>query len=58
MRRLTMADFYEERFGKIPSIFYIFIASTGMIIRLTSVLLATSRTAQGLIGRAADPNET
>ncbi len=58
MRCLTMADFYEERFGKAPSILYIFIASTGMIICLASVLLATSRTVQGLIGRAADPNET
>lgn len=53
MRCLTMADFYEERFGKTPSILHIFIASTGMIICLASVLLATSRTAQGLIGRAA-----
>ena len=58
MRCLTMADFYEERFGKIPSVLYIFIASTGMIVCLASVLLATSRTVQGLIGVAADPHET
>lgn len=58
MRCLTMADFYEERFGKVASVLYIFVASTGMIICLASVLLATSRTVQGLIGKAADPNET
>ena len=53
MRCLTLADFFQERFGKPASALYILVASAGMIVCLASVLLATARTAQGLMGKAA-----
>lgn len=60
MRCLTLADFFQERFGKPASALYILVATAGMIVCLASVLLATARTAQGLMGKAtmeaADPN--
>lgn len=52
MRCLTLADFFQERFGKPASALYILVASAGMIVCLASVLLATARTAQGLMGKA------
>jgi len=52
MRCLTLADFFQERFGKAASALYIVVASAGMIVCLASVLLATARTAQGLMGKA------
>ena len=55
MRCLTMADFFEERFGKASSALYIFVASTGMLICLASVMLATTRTVQGMMGKPGDP---
>lgn len=53
MRYLTMADFYEKRFGKAASILYIIVASAGMIVFLGGVMLATTRTVQGMMGKAA-----
>jgi len=53
MRCLTMADFFEQRFGKSASILYIFVAAAGMIVFLAGVLLATTRTVQGMMGKAA-----
>jgi len=53
MRYLTMADFYEKRFGKAASILYIIVASAGMIVFLGGVLLATTRTVQGMMGKTA-----
>lgn len=55
MRCMTMADFFEERFGKSASLLYIFVASTGMAICLASVMLATTRTVQGMMGKPGDP---
>ncbi|MHC4692793.1 MAG: sodium:solute symporter family protein [Planctomycetota bacterium] len=52
MRCLTMADFFRERFGRAASILYIIVASIGMIIFLGGVLLATTRTVQGVMGKA------
>ncbi len=52
MRCLTLADFFQERFGKPASALYIVVAAAGMIVCLASVLLATARTAQGLMGKA------
>lgn len=52
MRCLTLADYFQERFGKPASALYIVVASAGMIVCLASVLLATARTAQGLMGKA------
>ena len=48
MRCLTLADYFQERFGKAASALYIVVASAGMIVCLASVLLATARTAQAV----------
>jgi len=52
MRCLTLADFFEERFGRPASVLYVVVASSGMVVCLASVLLATTRTAQGMMGKA------
>jgi Na+/proline symporter len=52
MRCLTMADFFRERFGRVASILYIIVAAIGMIVFLGGVLLATTRTVQGVMGKA------
>ena len=53
MRCLTMADFFRERFGRVASVLYIVVAALGMIVFLAGVLLATTRTVQGVMGKAA-----
>jgi Na+/proline symporter len=53
MRCLTMADYYQERFGKAASVLYIIVAAVGMIVFLAGVLLATTRTVQGMMGHSA-----
>jgi len=52
MRCLTMADFFRERFGRSASVLYIIVAAVGMIVFLAGVLLATTRTVQGVMGKA------
>jgi Na+/proline symporter len=52
MRCLTMADFFRERFGKSASVLYIIVAAIGMIVFLAGVMLATTRTVQGVMGKA------
>jgi len=52
MRCLTMADFFRERFGKSASVLYIIVAAVGMIVFLAGVMLATTRTVQGVMGKA------
>jgi len=52
MRYLTMADYYEQRFGRAASVLYVVMAMVGMTVFLSSVLLATTRTVQGLMGKA------
>jgi len=54
LRCLTMADFFQERFSKGASILYIFVASTGMAICLASVMLATTRTVQGMMAKPGE----
>jgi len=54
MRCLTMADFFRQRFGKSASVLYIIVAAAGMIVFLAGVLLATTRTVQGMMGKSAD----
>ena len=49
MRCLTMADYFEERFGRAATVLYIVIASLGGTIACASVLLATTRTVQGCL---------
>jgi len=51
MRCLTMADYYQERFGKAASLLYIFVAAVGMTVFLAGVLLATTRTVQGMMDK-------
>lgn len=53
MRCLTMADFFRERFGRGASILYIVVAAVGMIVFLAGVMLATTRTVQGVMGKAS-----
>jgi len=55
LRCLTMADFFEQRFGKAASVLYVIVASAGMVVCLASVLLATTRTVQGMMGKADVP---
>ena len=55
LRCLTMADFFQQRFCRGSSVLYIFVASTGMAICLASVMLATTRTVQGMMGKSGDP---
>ncbi|GAG41890.1 unnamed protein product, partial [marine sediment metagenome] len=52
MRCLTMADFFRERFGRSASVLYIIVATVGMTVFLAGVLLATTRTVQGMMGKA------
>ncbi len=52
MRCLTMADFFRERFGSSASVLYIIVATMGMIVFLAGVMLATTRTVQGVMGKA------
>lgn len=52
MRCLTMADFFRERFGSSASVLYIIVAAIGMIVFLSGVMLATTRTVQGVMGKA------
>lgn len=52
MRCLTMADFFRERFGRSASVLYIIVATMGMIVFLAGVMLATTRTVQGVMGKA------
>ena len=56
MRCLTMADFFRERFGRSASVLYIIVASVGMIVFLAGVMLATTRTVQGVMGKATVQN--
>jgi Na+/proline symporter len=52
MRYLTMADYFEQRFSRAASTLYVVIATVGMTVMLASVLLATTRTVQGIMGKA------
>ena len=52
MRCLTVADYFQERFGKAASALYVIVATVGMVVCLASVLLATTRTVQGMMGKA------
>jgi Na+/proline symporter len=58
MRYLTMADYYEQRFGRAASVLYVVMAMVGMTVFLASVLLATTRTVQGLMGKADTGSDT
>ena len=52
MRCLTLADYFEERFGRAAAVLYVIIATVGMTIWTSGMLLATTRTVQGMMGKA------
>ncbi len=52
MRYLTMADYFQNRFSRAAAVLYIVIATAGMTVLLASVLLATTRTVQGIMGKS------
>jgi Na+/proline symporter len=52
MRCLTLADYFEERFGKAATFLYVAMATIGMTVAAASMLLATARTVQGMMGKA------
>lgn len=56
MRCLTLAGFFEERFGRGAAVLYILVAGIAMVVCLASVLLATTSTVQGMMGKASGPN--
>ena len=51
MRCLTLADYFEERFGHGAAVLYTLVATVGMTVCLASVLLATTRTVQGMMDK-------
>ncbi len=55
MRYLTLADYYRERFGRGAAVLYTLVATVGMTVFFGGVLLATTRTVQGMMGQAAMP---
>jgi Na+/proline symporter len=56
MRCLTLGDYFEERFGRAATTLYATIATVGMTVFLSGLLLATARTVQGMMGKAVmDP---
>jgi len=55
MRCLTLADYFRERFGRASAVLYTAVASIGMTIFFGGVLMATTRTVQGMMGEAAMP---
>ena len=56
LRALTMADYFEQRYGGYSSVLYVFLATVGMTMCLASVMLATTRTVQGMMGKAGGPD--
>ena len=52
MRCLTVADYFEERFGRAAAVLYVVVATGGMTVACAGVLLATTRTVQGMMGKA------
>jgi Na+/proline symporter len=57
MRCLTVADFFRQRYSQACAVLYVIVASVGMTIAVASVLLATTRTVQGMMGKAGPENE-
>ncbi|MDP6546972.1 MAG: sodium:solute symporter family protein [Phycisphaerae bacterium] len=51
MRCLTMTDYFEERFGYPAAVLYTIVAGLGMMIFFGGVLLITTRTVQGMMGK-------
>lgn len=57
LRAVTMADYFEQRYGGYSSVLYVLLATVGMTMCLASVLLATTRTVQGMMGKAGGPDK-
>jgi len=56
MRCLTMTDYFEERFGHPAAVLYTIVAGVGMMIFFGGVLLATTKTVLGMMGKAGAPD--
>jgi len=54
MRCLTLADYFEQRYNRATSMLYVLVVSAGMTIFVASILLATTRTVQGMMGKSGD----
>jgi Na+/proline symporter len=52
MRCLTVADYFEDRFGRSAAALYVIVAMVGMTVATASILQATTRTVQGMMGKA------
>jgi Na+/proline symporter len=50
MRCLTMADYFQERFGNSAAVLYTVTSGVAMTIFFAAVLLGTTRTVQGMMG--------
>jgi len=57
MRCLTMTDYFEERFGHGAAVLYTIVAGLGMTIFFGGVLLATTKTVLGMMGKAGDTSQ-
>jgi Na+/proline symporter len=53
MRCLTVADYFEQRFGRAAAALYVLVAMVGMTVATASILQATTRTVQGMMGKAS-----
>jgi Na+/proline symporter len=56
MRCLTMTDYFEERFGHPAAVLYTTVAGLGMMIFFGGVLLATTKTVLGMMGKGGSPD--
>ena len=56
MRCLTMTDYFEERFGHPAAVLYTIVAGVGMMIFFGGVLLATTKTVMGMMGKSGVPD--
>jgi len=52
MRCLTVADYFEQRYGRAAAALYVIVAMVGMTVATASILQATTRTVQGMMGKA------
>ena len=57
MRLLTVADYFQERYGKPATALYVCFATVGMTVALAGILLATTRTVQGMMGKAGPEDD-
>ena len=57
LRCLTLADYFRQRYNQTCTLVYVIVATVGMTLAVTSILLATTRTVQGMMGKAGPEHE-